>query len=131
MKLLLTSFAYQHGLPPEADLVFDVRFLKNPHYDDVLKPLSGLDEGVGEHIETDPEFQNFYQNLTGMIALMLPRYVAKPRSQFMIAVGCTGGQHRSVYIVQKLGAFFEQQGYNVTTSHRELKKVLSEELETH
>lgn len=122
VKLLLTSFAYKRGLPAQADLVFDARFLKNPHYDEALKPLNGLDEGVGEHIETDPDFAAFYDNFTGLIMPLLPRYLAREeRTQFTIAIGCTGGQHRSVYIVQKLGAFLQEAGYNVAISHRELE----------
>ena len=101
-------------------MVFDVRFLKNPYYDDELKPLSGFDERVEDYIESDPGFSGFFESMTGLITPLLPRFVEEGKHYLTLAVGCTGGQHRSVYVVQKLGAFLKQLGYNVAIRHRDL-----------
>ncbi len=118
--LILTSFAYKHGLPADANLVFDVRFLKNPHYDPDLQGLTGLDAPIGPYIESDPDFAAFYTQLTDLLILLLPRYMERKQDYFTIAVGCTGGRHRSVYIAKKLSEFLSGQGYKVTLKHREL-----------
>ncbi len=120
LSVVLTSFSFKNGLPREADMVFDVRFLKNPHYDDALRPLSGMDSAVGEHIETDAGFADFFGNLTALITPLLPRYLEEGKNYLTIAIGCTGGRHRSVYLVQKLGGFLHKAGYNVTMRHRDL-----------
>ena len=122
MHLTLMSFGYKRDLPPDAEIVFDVRFLKNPHYDPALQPFSGLDKSVGEHIESDPDFADFYAKLTALLTLMLQRHRDKERQTMTIAIGCTGGKHRSVYMVQKLGGFLEKEGYKVTLNHRDLEK---------
>ena len=117
---VLTSFSFKRGVPRESDMVFDVRFLKNPYYDDELKPLSGFDERVEDYIESDPGFSGFFESMTGLITPLLPRFVEEGKHYLTLAVGCTGGQHRSVYVVQKLGAFLKQLGYNVAIRHRDL-----------
>jgi len=122
LKLSLLSFAYKFGLPADANIVFDARFLKNPYYEPDLQKLTGLDAAVGPHIESDPDFPAFYAQLTTLLLLLLPRY-AERDTDFSIAIGCTGGQHRSVYIVEKLGGFLSQAGYKVDITHRELDKV--------
>jgi RNase adapter protein RapZ len=121
LSIVLTSFSFKRGVPREADMVFDIRFLKNPHYDPELKPLTGLDAKVGEHIESDRDFTDFYARLTALIAPLLPRYLEEGKHYLTIAIGCTGGRHRSVYLVQKLGGFLEGLGYNVTVRHRDLE----------
>jgi UPF0042 nucleotide-binding protein len=121
LSVVLTSFSFKHGLPREADMVFDVRFLKNPHYDNVLRPLSGLDSEVGKYIESDAGFAVFFKNLTAFITPLFPRYLEEGKNYLTIAIGCTGGRHRSVYLVQKLGGFLQQTGYNVTLRHRDLE----------
>ena len=98
----LISFAYRHGLPREADLVFDARFLRNPHYDPILQPRTGLDAEVGAFIEADPDFATFFVKMAGMIDLLLPRFVQESKKYAAITIGCTGGRHRSVYLVEKL-----------------------------
>ena len=121
LSVVLTSFSYKRGLPREADMVFDVRFLKNPHYDAKLRPLTGLDREVGNYIESDPGFMDFYQRLLDLLMPLLPRYLEEGKHYLTIAIGCTGGKHRSVYLVQKLGAFLYEDGYNVTLRHRDLE----------
>ena len=121
LSVVLTSFSFKHGLPREADMVFDVRFLKNPHYDPVLKLMSGLDGPVGSYIESDPDFSAFFEHLKNLVLPLLPRYLEEGKNYLTIAIGCTGGRHRSVYLVQKLGEFLYSQGYNTTLRHRDLE----------
>lgn len=120
LAVFVTSFAYRRGLPHEADLVFDVRFLKNPHYDDALRPCTGLDGPVGDFIEADPDFGGFFEHLTTLLEPLLPRYSAEGKSYLTIAVGCTGGRHRSVYTAERLGAWLNSKGERVSVSHRDL-----------
>ena len=122
LSVILTSFSFKNGLPRDADMVFDVRFLKNPHYDPVLKNENGMHKDVGAYIESDRDFADFYHKLTDMLMPLLPRYLEEGKNYLTIAIGCTGGKHRSVYMVQKLGGFLECNGYKVTIRHRELEK---------
>ncbi len=114
------SFAYRRGLPREADLVFDVRFLQNPHYVPELKPLTGLDPAVQAHVEADPGFAAFEATLQALLLPLLPRYQAEGKSYLTIAIGCTGGQHRSVFVTERLAGALRAAGYEVSTTHREL-----------
>ncbi|MEI7710737.1 MAG: RNase adapter RapZ [Rhodospirillales bacterium] len=98
----LMSFAYPRGLPPDADLVFDARFLRNPHYDPILRPGTGLDPAVGAYIAEDPDFRFFFARLAELVEMLLPRFVQEGKKYTTVAVGCTGGRHRSVYLIQKL-----------------------------
>ncbi len=125
LSVVLTSFSFKGGLPRDADIVFDVRFLKNPHYDSSLRPLNGLNKAVGDYIESDRDFAYFYGKLTDLLKPLLPRYLEEGKNYLTIAVGCTGGKHRSVYMVQKLGAFLETSGYKVTLRHRDLVQDLA------
>jgi UPF0042 nucleotide-binding protein len=119
--IVLLSFSFRQGLPEEADMVIDARFLKNPFYDPTLSAMSGLDKPAGDYIEADPDFVAFFQHLTALLVPLLPRYLEKDRPQFTLAVGCTGGRHRSVYTVEKLAGFLRGEGYAVTVRHRDLK----------
>jgi UPF0042 nucleotide-binding protein len=121
LSVVVTSFSFKRGVPREADMVFDVRFLKNPYYDEALRPKSGLDEAVGRMIESDSDFAAFYDRLKGFVAPLLPRYQGEGKSYLTVAIGCTGGQHRSVFVAQKLGGFLGGEGYNVTIRHRDLE----------
>lgn len=121
LAVFVTSFAYRNGLPHEADLVFDVRFLRNPHYDEELRPMNGLDRPVGDFIEDDPDLEDYFRNLTTLLAPLLPRFEAEGKSYLTIAVGCTGGKHRSVYTAERLGAWLTGEGKRVSISHRDLK----------
>lgn len=114
------SFAYRRGLPREADLVFDVRFLQNPHYVADLKPLTGLDPAVQAHVRGDPGYPGFEAGLLALLLPLLPRYQAEGKSYLTIAIGCTGGQHRSVFVAEWLTQALRATGYEVSTTHREL-----------
>ena len=120
LSVFLTSFSYRRGGPRASDLVFDVRFLSNPHYDTALRDLTGRDELVGKFVTSDPSFMEFFQNLTQLIKPLLPRYRAEGKSYLTISVGCTGGRHRSVFIVEQLAIWFESIGQQVQILHREL-----------
>ena len=98
----LMSFAYPKGLPKEADLVFDARFLRNPHYDPILRPKTGMDQDVGAYVETDPDFQEFFTRIAELIEMVLPRFVLEGKKYATITIGCTGGRHRSVHLIEKL-----------------------------
>ena len=122
LPVFVVSFSYKNGVPRDADLVFDVRFLKNPHYDLDLRPLTGLDEKVGLHVAGDPGFDEFFGHLTALLGPLLPRYAAEGKSYLTIAVGCTGGRHRSVYVAERLGAWLGGQGEKARVRHRDLDK---------
>ena len=98
----LISFAYKLGLPREADLVFDSRFLRNPHYDPILRDRTGLDAAVGAYIAADPDFATFFAKMAELIDMLLPRFVQEGKKYATITIGCTGGRHRSVYLVEQL-----------------------------
>jgi UPF0042 nucleotide-binding protein len=102
LAVSLVSFAYPRGLPREADLVFDARFLRNPHYDPILRQKTGLDPAVGAYIETDPDFVTFFSRIAKLIELILPRFVQEGKKYATITIGCTGGRHRSVHLIEKL-----------------------------
>jgi UPF0042 nucleotide-binding protein len=115
------SFAYRNGVPRDADLVFDARFLRNPHYDTGLRPLTGRDPTVGAYIEGDPDFSAFFERLTDLLGLLLPRFQEEGKSYLTIAVGCTGGRHRSVFIAEKLGDWLASRASRVDVRYRELQ----------
>jgi RNase adapter protein RapZ len=102
MVVSLISFAYPRGLPPEADLVFDARFLRNPHYDTMLRNRTGLDPAVADYIEGDPDSARYFTCIAGLADLVLPRFVQEGKKYATITIGCTGGRHRSVYLIEKL-----------------------------
>ena len=130
----LVSFAYPRGLPPEADLVFDARFLRNPHYDPILQPRTGLDAEVGAYIEADPDYQAFFGKVAGLVELLLPRFVQEGKKYATITFGCTGGRHRSVHLVEALAAYLGSRpsaegadeaaglGWRLHVAHRELAR---------
>jgi UPF0042 nucleotide-binding protein len=120
LSIHVLSFSYKQGLPREADLVFDVRFLRNPHYVERLRPLSGLDAEVAAYVEADSAYAGFFQRLTGLLGPLLPRYEAEGKSYLTIAVGCTGGQHRSVAVAEALAAWLAAEGRPVSVAHRDL-----------
>jgi UPF0042 nucleotide-binding protein len=120
IAIFVTSFSYRHGLPRNADLVLDVRFLRNPHYDAALAPLTGQDGKVADFIAADPDFISFFQGLCAWLGPLLPRYEGEGKSYFTIAVGCTGGRHRSVYVASRLGERLAELGFRATVDHRDL-----------
>ena len=128
LVVTLLSFGYPQGLPKEADLVFDARFLRNPHYDPLLRAHTGLAADVGVHVAADPDFAQFFSCLTQMIELLLPRFVQEGKKYATIAIGCTGGRHRSVYLVEQLSNHLVQLiatrtlPWRLHVSHRELAR---------
>jgi UPF0042 nucleotide-binding protein len=122
ITIFVTSFAYRHGLPRDADLVFDVRFLRNPHYVPTLRPLTGRDHAVGEFIEADPDYAVLFGELCAWLARLLPRYEREGKSYLTIAIGCTGGRHRSVYVAERLAAWLGGEGRAVGLAHRDLDR---------
>ena len=119
MAIFVRSFSFRQGVPAEADLVFDVRFLRNPHYDPELRLMTGMNAAVGHYIEEDPDFSGFIDRLKAMLEPILPRYAQEGKSYLTIAVGCTGGQHRSVYIARLLNDWIADLGYDTHLSHRD------------
>jgi UPF0042 nucleotide-binding protein len=118
--LSVMSFGFARGLPRNADLVFDVRFLRNPHWDDDLRPLTGLDEGVSAHVMADPAYAEAMVRIDGLIDLLIPRYKAEGKSYLTIAFGCTGGRHRSVHCAQRMGQRLRDGGFAPSVVHRDI-----------
>jgi len=123
LAIFVTSFSYKRGLPRDADLVFDVRFFTNPHYDEALRPKSGKDKEVQGFISKDPAFDDFVAHLTGMTGPLLPRYQAEGKSYLTFAFGCTGGRHRSVFIAEYFHSWLQKNGWRAQIRHRDLDKA--------
>lgn len=121
LTLLFQSFGFKHGIPLDADFVFDVRCLPNPHYDPALRPLTGRDQVVIDFLDAVPAVKQMFVDIRDFIQRWLPSFVADNRSYLTIAVGCTGGQHRSVYFAERLAQHFQAQ-HQVLVRHRELKE---------
>jgi UPF0042 nucleotide-binding protein len=119
LTLLFQSFGYKHGVPLDADLVFDVRCLPNPHYEPALATLDGRDPVVVAYLESQPEVERMYGDIYHFVASWLPDYARDNRNYLTVAIGCTGGQHRSVYLAERLARAFSGR-YQVLTRHREL-----------
>ncbi|MEM1082332.1 MAG: RNase adapter RapZ [Pseudomonadota bacterium] len=120
-SLLLESFAFKRGLPVDADIVFDARCLPNPHWKVELRTWTGRDKPVQDYLDAEPMVRAFMDDMDQFIRRWLPAWASEQRSQLMIAVGCTGGQHRSVFLVERLSARWRRHGLDVVTHHRELK----------
>ena len=119
LTLLFESFGFKHGVPLDADLVFDVRCLANPHYEPKLAPQTGKDADVVAFLETQPEVERMYGDIYHFVASWLPDYARDNRNYLTVAIGCTGGRHRSVYLVERLARAFDPR-YQVLRRHREL-----------
>lgn len=120
LVLIFESFGFKYGLPRDVDYVFDVRFLPNPHWDPELRSFSGLDEPVKEYLANEPLVNKLENQLTDFIHSWLPHLERNNRSYVTIAIGCTGGQHRSVYLAQKLAQNFSNENHNIQIHHREI-----------
>ena len=118
--LHVMSFGFARGLPRNADTVFDLRFLKNPHWEDRLRPLTGLDEAVGAYIATDEGYEEALRRIEDLLILLLPRYRSEGKSYVSIAFGCTGGRHRSVHVAERVAARLREAGFSPTVEHRDL-----------
>lgn len=123
LVILVTSFSYARGLPRDADLVFDVRFLNNPHYLPELRPLTGRDAAVAAFLSSEPAFPTFFSSLTTLLEPLLPRYAAEGKTYLTIALGCTGGRHRSVFVSERLAVWLETRGQHVLVEHRGLERL--------
>lgn len=115
------SFGFKHGLPIDADLVFDVRFLPNPHYVEHMRPKTGLDVEVSSYVLKWTETGQFLEKIIDLLMFMLPQYKREGKSQLVIAIGCTGGQHRSVALAEYIGHHFEKE-YNIAIAHRDMER---------
>lgn len=124
MALTVVSFGFKYGLPQEADLVLDVRCLPNPFYVPELKNLTGMDQAVVDYVMAAPESQELLRRYENMLEYALPLYVKEGKGQLMIAVGCTGGKHRSITFARKIGEFCQKLGYEPSIQHRDAKRTL-------
>ncbi len=136
LAVTLLSFSYAYGLPRDADLVFDARFLRNPHYDPILRPKTGLDAEVAAYVEADPDYPAFLRMVRDLLDLLLPRFIREGKTYATIAIGCTGGRHRSVHLVETLalhlgahaiegdggGPAGDKTGWRLHVAHRELAR---------
>jgi len=122
LAIAVMSFSYRLGLPREADLVFDVRFLDNPHYDPALRPLTGEDERVGRKVESDPAYDGFFTGMTGLLWPLLPGFEREGKSYLTIAIGCTGGRHRSVHVARRLAQWLDEKGRPALLRHRDVDR---------
>ena len=122
MDVRVFSFGFKHGMPVEADIMIDVRFLPNPFYDPEMRELTGLDEKVSSFVLEHPKTQGFLKAWYQLLDAVMPGYVAEGKSQLSIAVGCTGGQHRSVAIAEATARYLEGEQYHVSISHRDLPR---------
>jgi len=120
LAIFVMSFSFKRGVPRDADLMFDVRFLRNPHYDQRLRPMTGKAGEVQAFIAADPAFEGFFGHLTGMTGPLLPRYRAEGKSYLTIAFGCTGGRHRSVFTAERYRTWLTENGWRAHIRHRDL-----------
>ena len=124
LAVTFTSFGHKHGPPRDADLAFDVRFLPNPHYEPDLRPLTGFDQEVVDYVGRDGRLEQFYGHVIPLLEFLLPQYVAEGKAHLMVAIGCTGGRHRSVAISEHLaGVFRDRELYFVEVAHRDVDRL--------
>jgi UPF0042 nucleotide-binding protein len=122
LQIAVESFGYKHGLPIDADIVMDVRFLPNPHWEEGLRPLTGHDPAVRDFVLERSQASDFLDRFEGLMLSLLPSYEVEGKSYLTVAVGCTGGRHRSVAVVEELAARLREHGYAVRTGHRDLSR---------
>ena len=120
MKVSVSSFGFKHGSPRDLDLVFDVRFLPNPHWVPELRPLTGIDAPVAEYVLSEPSAAEFVERVDELLAFLVPHYVDEGKAYLRVGIGCTGGRHRSVAVAERLAAWLRGQGLPVELAHREL-----------
>lgn len=119
-SIIVTSFGFARGMPPSADLVFDMRFLRNPHWDRNLRALTGLDAPVGAFVMEDPAYSGAVDRIVDLLSFLLPRYQAGAKAYVHIAIGCTGGRHRSVFVAEEITKRLQAAGFCPTVQHRNL-----------
>jgi UPF0042 nucleotide-binding protein len=122
LNVTLTSFGFKFGAPRDADLVFDVRFLPNPHWVEELRPLPGTDPRVAAYVREQDQYRAFMERLEGLLDVIVPGYEREGKSYLSVAIGCTGGHHRSVVVAEELARFFEDRGLPVRVTHRDLDR---------
>ena len=122
LTVFVSSFSFKQGIPREADLLFDVRFLANPYWEPALRPMTGQDEKVEVYIKKDKDYQSFMDHLAALLVPLLPRYQLEGKSYLTIAIGCTGGRHRSVFIAEQLATILAGSGYIVGIAHRDMDR---------
>ncbi|HCG98659.1 MAG: RNase adaptor protein RapZ [Candidatus Aquicultor primus] len=122
IMITIMSFGYKYGMPLDADLVIDVRFLPNPHYIEALRDFNGTNEKVRDFVLNRSESRTFIKKFTGLLAFLLPRYVAEGKTHLTIAIGCTGGKHRSVAIAEESATFLREKDYNAIVRHRDYQR---------
>lgn len=120
MTVTITSFGFARGMPPVADLVFDMRFLDNPHWIPELRPLTGRDAPIADHIRKDPAFDEAFTRIRDLLLMLLPRYELQGKAYVNIAFGCTGGKHRSVFMAEEIASALRNSGFSPTLLHRNL-----------
>jgi len=127
--LSVMSFGFSRGLPQNADLVFDMRFLRNPHWVPALRPGTGLDPAVAEYVAADPAYAEALSRIEDLLLLLVPRYRAEGKSYVTVAIGCTGGRHRSVHVAEWIAARLREAGFSPTVTHRDLGTAPQDSLE--
>ena len=127
--LSVVSFGFSRGLPRNADLVFDMRFLRNPHWVPSLRPGTGLDPAVAAYVAADPAYEAAVSRIEELVGLLLPRYRAEGKSYVTVAIGCTGGRHRSVHVAERIGGWLRRHGFSPTVVHRDLRAAPQDSLE--
>ncbi len=120
MNVQISSFGFSRGVPHNADLIFDMRFLRNPHWDADLRPLTGLDEAVADYVAADPTYDEAVNKIRDLLLYLLPLYDAQGKAYVNIAFGCTGGRHRSVQVAEQFGKWLREAGFSPTVTHRNL-----------
>jgi UPF0042 nucleotide-binding protein len=122
MAISIQSFSYKRGAPPAVDMIFDCRFLKNPHWDDALKPLDGRDPRVQDFVASDPLYPSFFAKVSELVEMLLPAFQEEGKSHLVVGFGCTGGQHRSVALAEALTKRLAIEGWRASIRHRELER---------
>ena len=123
LQVSLVSFGFKYGMPRDADLVLDVRFLPNPHWVDELRPQPGTSPAVADYVRGQPAYGQFLDRLKALLDIAVPGYVAEGKSYLTVAIGCTGGRHRSVVVTEELAGYFRERGYSPTLEHRDLPRA--------
>lgn len=123
LNVTVLSFGFKNGLPREADIVMDCRFLKNPHWDEKLKPLTGRDKPIQEYIAQDPALAPFIKNLQTLLEPLFDSYAKEGKSYLTVALGCTGGKHRSVFVAEEMGKWIGERGIFTSVEHRDIYRI--------
>lgn len=127
--LSVMSFGFARGVPRNADLMFDMRFLRNPHWDRLLKPMTGLDQAVGDYVAEDPAYADALHKIEDLLLTLLPRYASEGKAYVTVAFGCTGGRHRSVHVAERVARRLREAGFSPTVAHRDLASLPRDAIE--